>query len=89
MSSNKNWNIQIDENVYKELVRIPKKDADQIISIIEDSLFNPYGGDIEKIKGEQYTWRRRIGTYRIFYEVHQERRLVHIFRVERRTSSTY
>ena len=45
--------------------------------------------DIEKIKGEENVWRRRIGNYRIFYEINPKRRSINIFWVERRTSSTY
>ena len=89
MNSNKNWGIKIDEVVYKELNRFPQKDRDRIISVIDGPIFNPYSGDIEKVKGEQNTWRRRIGSYRIFYEVQKKRGFIHIFRVERRTSNTY
>jgi len=89
MNSNANWELKIDEGVYKELRKFPKKDAARVIAVIENPRFNPYAGDIEKIKGEENTWRRRIGTYRIFYEVKQIRRLVHIFWIERRTSKTY
>ena len=57
--------------------------------VLEDPNFSPYIGDIEKIKGESNLWRRRIGAYRVFYEIKQEERIVHVFWVERRTSKTY
>jgi mRNA-degrading endonuclease RelE of RelBE toxin-antitoxin system len=50
---------------------------------------NPYGGDIAKLGGEEDVWRRRVGAYRVFYEVNQKKRVIYIFRVERRTSKTY
>ena len=89
MISSKNWELRIDSRIHTELDRFPKKDAEYIIGVIESSSFDPYGGDIQKIKGEKHIWRRRIGAYRIFYEINQDKGLVHIFWVERRTSKTY
>lgn len=89
MNLNENLGLRIDEAVYKELSRFPKKDTMRIIKIFENPYFNPYSGDIEKIKGEENVWRRRIGAYRIFYEVHQNKRFINVFWVERRTSKTY
>ncbi len=89
MNLNRGWRIRIDEAVYKKLQQFPPKDANRIIAVIKNSLFNPYDGDIEKIKGERNVWRRRISSYRIFYEVYTSIKSVHIFLVERRTSRTY
>jgi len=89
MSSKQNWEVKIDNGVYRELRRVPRNDRERIISVIEDPLFDPYIGDLEKIKGEDDTWRKRIGAYRIFHTVTQRGRIVHIFWVERRTSKTY
>lgn len=89
MNSSTNWDLQVDAIVYKELKRFPRKDALRILELIANPYFDPYGGDIEKIKGEKDVWRKRIGAYRIFYEVNQSKRLVHIFWTERRDSKTY
>jgi len=50
---------------------------------------DPYFGDIQKLKGEKNAWRRRVGDYRIFYKIYIEKRLVLVFKLERRTSKTY
>ena len=50
---------------------------------------NPFAGDTRKLQGLNNIWRRRVGAYRIFYEIEKTRRLVHIFKVERRGSNTY
>lgn len=89
MNSNTVWTLKVRDSVYKTLVKFPKSDCVRLTRIIEELPLDPYRGDIEKMKGEDSSWRRRVGAYRIFYEVYQEKRLVHIFRVERRTSSTY
>ena len=50
---------------------------------------DPFFGDIVKLGGEGKLWRRRVGSYRIFYELMFEKRIVIIHQVERRSSKTY
>ena len=89
MNSSKNWELKVDERVYKELRKIPQKYAQRITETIEALLTDSYTGDIQKIKGEKRTCHRRVGNYRIFYELDDEKRIIHVFLVERRTSKTY
>lgn len=84
-----NWILIIDNGVRKRLKRIPKDKARRIIEAIQEFAVNPYAGDIEKMEGTDDVWRRRIGAYRIKYEIHTREKLIHIFEVERRTSKTY
>ncbi|OGZ99904.1 MAG: hypothetical protein A3C07_03100 [Candidatus Sungbacteria bacterium RIFCSPHIGHO2_02_FULL_47_11] len=84
-----NWALIIDEDVRKYLKRIPKDDAKRIFDAIQGIPLNPYGGDIQKMEGEKDSWRRRVGAYRIKYEVRVKERIIYVFDFERRTSSTY
>lgn len=89
MNSSAGWELKIRDRVYKELLRFPAADRSRITRVIESLPFNPYAGDIEKMKGEENVWRRRVGAYRIFYEVIVIEKVVYVYRVERRTSKTY
>mgnify|MGYP001612076835 CR=1 FL=1 len=89
MNSNINWELRIKNRVYKELAKLPLENRGQIIKVVDNLPHNPFAGDIEKIEGEENTWRRRVGAYRIFYEIVSQDRIIYVFRVERRTSSTY
>lgn len=89
MNSNKNWVLQIDPEVLKTLKRFPQKDSRRIAIAIENLSTNPYSGDIQKMKGEDNVWRRRVGSYRVFYEVLSAENTIHVFHVERRTTQTY
>lgn len=89
MNSNKSWDFRVADKVYKTLRKFPKPIAQKIVQAIEALPKNPYAGDIEKIKGEQFLWRRRVGEYRIFFEIHQDRRFIDVVRVERKGSKTY
>lgn len=86
---NENWRLEIDPRVWKELAKIPGKDRLAIVSVIESLPANPYFGDIRKLKGKGDTWRRRIGSYRIYYELNTGHRTVSVFHIELRTSTTY
>jgi mRNA-degrading endonuclease RelE of RelBE toxin-antitoxin system len=50
---------------------------------------NPFHGDVAKLKGQDGTLRRRVGNWRIFFDVDFDRRIVKVLAIERRTSTTY
>jgi len=60
-----------------------------ILEIIHLLPQDPFFGYIQKMKGTDHVLRRRIGSYRLFYTVDPLRRILLVFRVERRTSNTY
>jgi len=83
------WQIVVDRDVQKALLRIPSHDSERIQAAIAEFELNPYSGDVVKMHGQRDAWRRRIGSYRLFYEVVQESRMVHVYSLQRRTSTTY
>ena len=83
------WSIEITKNTKKELAKIPAKQNSQISITIDQLSIDPYAGDIQKIEGEKDVWRRRVGSYRIFYEIFQKEKAILIFKIKRRTSHTY
>jgi len=44
-------------------------------------------GDVERLRPRE--WRRRVGNYRIFYDLRLEDRLILVTAIRRRTSTTY
>jgi len=89
MNSNESWDLRVDEKVLKALKKIPKTEAKRITVAIRALPDDPYAGDIRKVRGEKATWRRRIGEYRIFYEVYQTEKRIDVRWVERKGSKTY
>ena len=83
------WRIKIAKRVLKQIKRIPKKDAKRILFVLDELTENPYQGDIEKIRGEENAWRRRIGSYRILYEIFPKQKFISVYNLERRTTTTY
>ncbi|MEK7099102.1 MAG: type II toxin-antitoxin system RelE/ParE family toxin [Patescibacteria group bacterium] len=89
MHSSENWDLQIDSVVFKTLRTLPRRDAEALLVVIRLLPADPYFGDIQKMKGEENTWRRRTGAYRVFYKIKVEEKILLVFRLERRTSKTY
>ena len=83
------WEIKIAKRVLKQVKKIPKKDAQRLSIILQSMSENPYRGDLDKLKGEENTWRRRVGAYRIIYEIFPKQKMVFIEDIRRRTSTTY
>jgi mRNA-degrading endonuclease RelE of RelBE toxin-antitoxin system len=51
---------------------------------------NPFGGDVVRLKGQQETaWRRRVGDWRILYDIYVSKRLIVVTAIVRRTTTTY
>jgi mRNA-degrading endonuclease RelE of RelBE toxin-antitoxin system len=89
MSLPASWDLEIDPSVLKVLKKFPRKDAEVVLYTIKLLPIDPYFGDIQKMKGVENTWRRRIGVYRIFYKIIAPTKIILVFHVERRTSKTY
>lgn len=50
---------------------------------------NPFTGDIVKLEYERAAFRRRVGDWRIFFDVYPEHRFVDVVDIQRRTTTTY
>ena len=84
-----NWKVIIDPSVNKRLKKIPKNDAERILKAAIEFGNDPFVGDIDKMEGADDSWRRRIGDYRIFYWLNTKNKVVYVFDLKRRTTTTY
>jgi mRNA-degrading endonuclease RelE of RelBE toxin-antitoxin system len=50
---------------------------------------DPFSGDVLKLRGMENRWRRRAGSYRIFFAVDFGAETVSVSAIARRTSTTY
>jgi mRNA interferase RelE/StbE len=82
------WTVVLAGPARKAFKRIPADDRTRILSALGEMQQNPFQGDIRKLQGLS-GFRRRVGNWRILFEVIPERRHVVIAAIERRTSTTY
>ena len=83
------WELHVAGPARKALKRIPDDDRKRIIAAFEAMRQSPFSGDIARLKGQASAWRRRIGDWRVFFDVHPGKHLVVVTAVLRRTSTTY
>jgi len=58
--------------------------------VLDEMKTDPLSGDIVALRGGyQGLYRRRVGSWRIIFELKPERRVVLIGDISRRTSTTY
>jgi mRNA-degrading endonuclease RelE of RelBE toxin-antitoxin system len=50
---------------------------------------DPFSGDVVRLMAQPVAWRRRVGDWRILFDVEPERRRVLVYDILRRTSTTY
>ncbi len=82
-----NWTLLVTNPARKELAKLPKQDQVRIVRALDALQRDPFGGDIKRL--EPSGWRRRVGNYRIFYDLYIDERLIVVTAVRRRTSTTY
>lgn len=83
------WLVVLTNVARKELRRVPRDDRARLDAVISAMGENPFQGDIVKLGGESNRWRRRVGAYRIMYNLVSDERGIFIYDIKRRTSSTY
>lgn len=84
-----NWTVKIARRVEKTLDRLPAKDQRLILQTLDTMTIDPFSGDIVRLRSERSAWRRRVGNYRLFFDVYSNAKIVDIVEIERRTSKTY
>jgi len=81
------WFIFLTNPAKKHLAQIPKETAGQISSAIDEMRNNPLSGDLTKLSINN--WRRRVGDYRIVFQLSSKEKTVFVLDILRRTSTTY
>ena len=89
MTTSAQWEIVLAGPARKSLERAPSPYRERIEATLREMAANPFQGDLKLLKGQERTFRRRVGAWRIFFfRVPDEKRIV-ISAIERRTSTTY
>ena len=65
----------------KALGKLPSQTQARLV-LAADALANdPRPAGVKKLQGDENLWRIRVGSYRIVYEIHDDRLIVLIVRV--------
>jgi mRNA-degrading endonuclease RelE of RelBE toxin-antitoxin system len=83
------WNVSVRKAADKNVARAPEKERNQLRRALEEMQENPKSGDVVPLKNERAAFRRRVGHWRLFFDLYPERELVDVVAIERRTTTTY
>lgn len=68
----------------RQLLRLPNAVQRRIVVAVERLANNPGGSGAVKLAGQEELWRIRVGTYRVIYEIHDDRLVILVLRVAHR-----
>jgi mRNA interferase RelE/StbE len=83
------WNIVVAKAAQKQVAGLPAREQEKIAAALLAMAKDPFSGDVLKLAGEEGRWRRRVGSYRIFFRLDAGRKMVWVSAIVRRTSTTY
>lgn len=78
------YKVVVSRTASKELADLPTQVVNRVIPAIKNLAENPRPPGSKKLKGEQDTWRIRIGDYRVVYTIDDTIRIVDIRKIGHR-----
>ena len=64
------WLVVVDKPAQGQLDRLPPRDFGRVDAALLSMAVDPFGGDLERLtKHDRYSFRRRVGDYRILFNV--------------------
>lgn len=83
------WQLRVAKRAQKALEKIPAKDQQRILAVLEEMKEDPFSGNVARLKSQRTAWRRRVGSYRLFFDVYPAQGVVDVVEITRRTTITY
>jgi mRNA interferase RelE/StbE len=83
------WGLIITSLASRGLRRASRHDRARINDVFSELCVEPYAGDFKQLRGTDRGYRRRVGDWRILFDLDTERRFVVVLAVKRRDSKTY
>jgi mRNA interferase RelE/StbE len=77
----KSYHIQFSKSAEKELLSLPKKVANQILSKIDLLAINPRPSGCKKLVGSLNSYRIRVGDYRVLYTIVDSELLIDVVKI--------
>lgn len=83
------WNVTITGPAQKDYQKLPPKEQARVKAALLSMESDPFKGDLKRLKGKPSAWRRRVGNYRILFDLEFETREIVVHGILRRTTTTY
>ena len=83
------WGLAITNPAKRQLRRMPAPDRREINRAFSTMTDDPFNGDVKFLHGLNGALRRRVGDWRILFELNTESKVIVVTAVKRRGSNTY
>jgi mRNA-degrading endonuclease RelE of RelBE toxin-antitoxin system len=83
------WDLLITSPAERGLRKVPRVDLEHINNVFSEMCSDPYSGDVRFLRGMGATFRRRVGDWRILFELDKTKQTIVVLAVKRRGSKTY
>lgn len=79
------YELKINKNALKFILKQTQNNQDRLFKAIYELKENPeFQRSVEKMRGEEGTYRKRVGGFRIIYEVHNDQLIVQVLKAGNR-----
>ena len=83
------WKLIFSNSARRNLRKLPLNDRRRIDRALDELALDPAQGDVLPLRNHPAEIRKRVGDYRVFFDVERHARLVRVHDIVRRTSTTY
>ncbi|WP_420632405.1 type II toxin-antitoxin system RelE family toxin [Candidatus Leptofilum sp.] len=78
------YQIEWKSSARKELRKLPKDKVQKIVEAVDSLATNPRPTGCRKLVGSEQTWRIRVGSYRVIYNIFSSILVIEVVRVAHR-----
>jgi mRNA interferase RelE/StbE len=78
------YKIEWKNSAYKELQKLPRPIITRVVAAVSELSNEPFPHGVKKLAGSEFSYRIRVGDYRVVYEVFADRLIIEIVRVRHR-----
>ena len=83
------WELRVARRAERTIGRVPKRERDRLLTALEQMRTDPLRGDVVRLKYQRAAFRRRVGDWRLFFDLDWTRTTIDVTEVVRRTTTTY
>lgn len=83
------WQVRVRKPVQKSVLRAPRPERERLTRVLDEVTTDPFSGDVLPLTNQPSAYRRRVGNWRIFFDVDHDQRRVEVTALARRTTTTY
>ena len=83
------WTLTVARDARKALERLPSRERARVLATLVGMGEDPFSGDVKHLRNFSPAFRRRVGSYRILFDVFPNERRIQVQAIERRSDRTY